>query len=204
MAWELLRLAELVLWPWKLRVSLHGSQTPGHSCPPEVVTLQWKGSSEYHPDAGRAPEMLYSLTAAGCEHDEIRCRHLPYRHVKLQETNPRRAHLYQLFATARAGHSSLSCSLPRAGNSSVSWFLKCSHLINVTGLSVEICEWNIIVWARKRVEGDELKVCPGLRLRAIEPEPNVVQSCYLSHNVSKLLIQTVQGSPNPRAQLFIQ
>lgn len=124
-------------------------------------------------------EMPFSLTAAGCEHDEIRCRHLPYRHVKLQETNPRRAHLYQLFATARAGFASPSRSLPRAGNSSVSWFLKCSHLINVTGLSVEICEWNIIVWTRKRVEGDELKVCPGLRLRATEPEPNVVQGCYL-------------------------
>lgn len=124
-------------------------------------------------------EMPFSLTAAGCEHDEIRCRHLPYRHVKLQETNPRRAHLYQLFATARAGFASPSRSLPRAGNSSVSWFLKCSHLINVTGLSVEICEWNIIVWARKRVEGDEPKVCPGLRLRATEPEPNVVQGCYL-------------------------
>lgn len=124
-------------------------------------------------------EMPFSLTAAGCEHDEIRCRHLPYRHVKLQETNPRRAHLYQLFAMARAGFASPSHSLPRAGNSSVSWFLKCSHLINVTGLGVERCEWNIIVWAGKRVRGDELKVCPGLRLTATEPEPNVVQSCYL-------------------------
>lgn len=59
----------------------------------------------------------------------------------------------------------------------VSWFLKCSHLINVTGLSVELCEWNIIVWAKKRVEGDELKVYPGLTCKETEPEPNVVCSC---------------------------
>lgn len=59
----------------------------------------------------------------------------------------------------------------------VSWFLKYSHLINVTGLSVELCEWNIIVWAKKRVEGDELKVYPGLTCKETEPEPNVVCSC---------------------------
>lgn len=146
---------------------------------PSVERRHWISSWRRSEQMNGALEMPFSLPAAGCEHDEIRCRHPPYRHVKLQETNPRRAHLYQLSATARAGFASRSRSLPRAGNNSVSWFLKCSHLINVTGLSVEICEWNIIVWARKRVEGDELKVYPGLRLRATEPEPKVVQSCYL-------------------------
>lgn len=96
MAWELLCSVGLVVWPWKLRVSLHGSQIPGHSCP----HLRWEGSTESHPDIGRADELSArnALFSDCSEHDEIRCRHLPYRHVKLQETNPRCAHLYQLFA----------------------------------------------------------------------------------------------------------
>lgn len=74
-------------------------------------------------------------------------------------------------------HGKVLIALPRAGNSSISWFLKCSHLINVTGLSFEICEWNMIVWAKRRVRGDELKVYPGLRCKEIEPEPNTMHSC---------------------------
>lgn len=175
MAWELLCFVGLRVWPWKMRVSSCGSQIPGHSCP----HLRWsllcgKGALSLILTCAEQMNWALEVPFSLSEHDEIRCRHLPYSHVKLQETNPRRPHLYQLLATARARFASPSCSLPRAGNSPVSWFLKCSHLINVTGLSLEICEWNIIVWARKRVGGDELKVYPGLRLRAAEPEPSVV------------------------------
>lgn len=101
---------ELVVWSWKVRVFLHDCQI-SVSHPP---SMRWSPFSEQkwgtrsNPEVGRAEEScirnaLFSpLAAAEYKHNDIRCRHLPYRHVKLHETNPRRSHPYQLFAMAKA------------------------------------------------------------------------------------------------------